>query len=124
MFAAIVFSALALVVAVYQLGLAAGMPWGNFTWGGKFPGRLPAQMRLVALLSTALLVAFAFIVSIRAGILWRDWQPISRMPIWLVVAYCALGVFANAATSSRWERRVWLPVVLAMLVSSVIVGMG
>jgi len=124
MFAAIVFSALALVVAVFQLGLAAGMPWGNLTWGGKFPGRLPGYMRLVALLSSILLVAFAFIVSIRAGILWREWQPISRMLIWLVVAYCALGVVANAATPSRWERRVWLPVVLAMLVSSVVVGMG
>ena len=56
--------------------------------------------------------------------MFPEWQPMSRTLIWVVVTYCALGVLANAATSSRWERRLWLPVVFGMLVSSVIVGMS
>ena len=115
---------LALIVAVFQLALALGMPWGKLTWGGKFPGALPTHMRAVALISFVLLVAFCVIVSTRAGVLLSEWQPISRILIWVVVAYCALGVIANAATPSRWERRIWLPVVIAMLVSSVIVGLS
>lgn len=122
MFAALAFLALALVVLVFQLAVAAGMPWGELTWGGKFTGKLPGYMRVVAFTSAMLLVAFGLIVSIRAGILFPDWQPISRTLIWFVVAYCMVGVFANAATSSRWERLVWLPVVLGMLISSVVVG--
>ena len=56
--------------------------------------------------------------------MFPEWQPMSRTLIWVVVTYCALGVLANAATPSRWERRLWLPVVFGMLVSSVIVGMS
>ena len=122
--ATMVFSALVLVVVVFQLALAAGMPWGRLTWGGKFSGTLPVYMRVVALVSAGLLVGFGLIVSIRAGVMFPEWQPMSRTLIWVVVTYCALGVLANAATSSRWERRLWLPVVFGMLVSSVIVGMS
>ena len=122
--AAFVFSAFALVATVFQLALAAGMPWGKFTWGGKFPGTLPRHMRAIAIISAVLLICFGLVVSIRAGLLLPEWRPISRMLIWMVVAYCALGVIANEATPNRWERRVWLPVVLAMLVSSIIVGMS
>ena len=122
--ATMVFSALVLVVVVFQLALAAGMPWGRLTWGGKFSGTLPVYMRVVALVSAGLLVGFGLIVSIRAGVMFPEWQPMSRTLIWVVVTYCALGVLANAATPSRWERRLWLPVVFGMLVSSVIVGMS
>jgi hypothetical protein len=122
--AAISFSGLALAAAVFQLALAAGMPWGQLAWGGKFAGILPRHMRVIAAASAALLAGFALIVSIRAGVLWPQCQPISRRLIWAVVAYCALGVVANAATPSRWERRVWLPVVCVMLLSSLIVGMS
>ena len=124
MVAAVVFLALDLVVVVFQLALAAGMPWGDLAWGGKFAGKLPGSMRVVAFVSAVFLVAFGLIVAIRAGFLLPDWQPISRTLIWLVVAYCVLGTLANAATPSRWERIVWLPVVLGMLISSLIVGIS
>ena len=91
MVAAIVFLALVLVVVVFQLALVAGMPWGELTWGGKFTGKLPGSMRVVTFISAVLLVAFGMIVSIRAGVLFPDWQPISRTLIWFVVAYCILG---------------------------------
>jgi hypothetical protein len=122
--AASVFAVLALLVAAFQLALAAGMPWGKLTWGGKFPGTLPVYMRAVAVTSAVLAVAFGLTVAIRAGILLREWQPISRKLIWVVVAYCAIGVVANAATPSGSERRVWLPVVFVMLVSGLIVAMS
>jgi hypothetical protein len=124
MVAAIVFLALVLVVVVFQLGLVAGMPWGALTWGGRFTGKLPGSMRVVAFISAVLLVAFGMIVSIRAGLLFPDWRPISRTLIWVVVTYCILGTLANAATPSSWERLVWLPVVLGMLISSLVVGIS
>ena len=121
--AALVFVSLALFVAAFQIALALGAPWGPLTWGGRFPGRLPAAMRGVAVGSALLLSAFAAIVAVRAGMMFPAWQPISRVLIWVVVGYCALGVIANAATPSRWERRIWLPVVLVMLASSLLVAM-
>jgi hypothetical protein len=123
-FAAHVFTALAVLGAVFQAALAVGMPWGRLTWGGKFTGQLPGYMRVVAVVSMALLLAFAVVVAVCAGVLWPSWQPRSRALIWGVVAYCGLGVVANALTPSRWERLLWLPVVSAMLACSVVVALS
>ena len=121
--AAGVFVALTAIVVLFQLALAAGVPWGHLTWGGRFPGRLPIRMRAAAVLSAALLVGFAAIVCARAGMASPEWQPLSRRLIWAVVAYCAIGVVANAATPSRWERIIWLPVVTLMLGCALLVAL-
>ena len=117
-----VFTVFAVLVAAFQFALAVGMPWGKLTWGGRFAGRLPSHMRGVAVVSIALLVAFAVIVAVRAGMLWPSFQSVSRMLVWCVVGYCGLGVIANAITPSRAERLLWLPVAVAMLVCSIIVA--
>jgi hypothetical protein len=52
------------------------------------------------------------------------WEPVSRTLVWGVVAYCVLGVLANALTPSRWERIIWLPVVSGMLLCSILVALG
>jgi cell division protein FtsW (lipid II flippase) len=122
--AAILFSVLAAATACFHLALALGAPWGTLTWGGRFPGRLPAAMRAVAVVSAGLLLAFGVVVSSRAGVALAEWQVLSRKLVWIVVTYCALGVVANTITPSRWERVLWLPVVLAMLVCSVVVAAG
>jgi hypothetical protein len=122
--AAYVFTALVVVVAAFQVALAMGMPWGELTWGGRFPGRLPGYMRGGAVASAALLLGSALVVGARAGVFLPQWEPISRTAVWGVVAYCALGVLANAITPSRRERAVWLPVALVLLVCSVLVAMG
>jgi hypothetical protein len=121
---ALVFGALALLAAGFQLALALGMPWGTLTWGGRFPGRLPGYMRGVAVISAALLATFALVVAVRAGLLLPEWRPLSRSVIWVVVGYSALGVVAHAVTPSPKERRLWLPIVLMMLACSVAVAAG
>ena len=122
--AAPVFIVLTAIVVVFQLALAFGAPWGRLSWGGRFPGTLPTSMRALALFSVVLLLGFAVVVAVRAGLLAASWAPQSRMLIWIVVAYCSIGVLANAATPSPWERRIWLPVVLAMLASSLVVAIA
>ena len=84
--AAGIFLTLTAIVAVFQLALAAGMPWGHLTWGGRFPGRLPAGMRAAAVLSAALLVGFATVVCARAGVAFPEWQPLSQRLSWVVVS--------------------------------------
>jgi hypothetical protein len=119
-----IFSGLVAVVIVFQIALAAGAPWGHLTWGGKFPGQLPIKMRSVAIFSAVLLATFALIVMTRAGLILPQWQAASTILVWIVVGYCALGVITNAITPSYWERILWLPVVLMMLVCSFVVAMN
>ena len=95
--AAVIYLALTAVVVAFQLALAAGAPWGELTMGGAYPGRLPPQMRGVAVASAALLMGMAG-----------------------VVAYAALGVALNAATPSARERVLWLPVVIALAVCALV----
>jgi uncharacterized membrane protein SirB2 len=120
---ALTFSFLAAAVTAFQLALACGAPWGEFTLGGKYPGRLPKRMRLVPVLSGLLLIGFVVVILARAGLAFSGLAENSRALVWFVVAYCAVGVFANYFTPSRRERAVWFPVVLLMLMASAIVAL-
>jgi hypothetical protein len=117
--AARVFAALGLLVAAFQLALALGAPWGALTWGGRFPGQLPGPMRVAAAVSLILVLMFTVIVLARAGLVRSRRTRLLTRLTWLVVAYCAVGVVANAITPSVREQRIWLPVVTTMLVCSV-----
>jgi hypothetical protein len=122
--AAIGFSLLAAFAVLFQIALVVGAPWGELTLGGKFPGKLSASLRLVAAVSGCLLTFFALVVLAKAGLILAEWTNMSKRMIWIVVGYCVLGVIANAATPSRRERMLWLPVVTAMLALSVVVAVG
>jgi len=119
-----VFTFLMVLTIIFQIALAAGMPWGELTLGGKYPGVLPKNRRWIPLASMLLLLCFAIIVETRAGNLLSDWKKISDIAVWVVVAYCGLGVLANLATPSKWERRIWLPVVTAALICSLFVALS
>ena len=122
--AALLFVSASCVVGVFQIALALGAPWGEFTLGGRWRGSLPLAVRLIPLLSVALLVFFCAVLLARAGLALPQCDSISRTFAWLVVGYCALGSIANAATRSKRERNLWLPVVLFMLASSVVVALA
>jgi hypothetical protein len=81
-------------------------------------------MRGVAIFSAALILGFGLVVAVRAGFLLPQWQPISTYLVWGIVAYFVLGVVAHLFTPSRWERIIWLPVIVVMLVSSMIVALS
>lgn len=123
-FSALLFAILAAAAAVFQIALVLGAPFGEFTLGGKYRGRLPRLIRLVPAFSAVLLCGFAVVVVARAGIAFPEMSGPSRVLVWFVVAYCAVGAFANFFTPSRRERAVWLPAVLFMLASSLIVAIA
>jgi hypothetical protein len=120
--AAIVFAVGTAVVILFQIALAFGAPWGEFTLGGRHRGQLPGAWRLVPVVSLLLLLAFVWVVLIRAGITGAAYLDLSRTLIWFVVGYCALGCVANTMTPSPRERMIWLPVVALMFVCSVYVA--
>ncbi|MDP2371367.1 hypothetical protein [Rhodoferax sp.] len=120
--AARLFGALIGATVAFQLALALGAPWGHLAWGGAYAGALPTTMRLASLASVTLLLALAAVVLIRAGMTGLRWKPASTKLVWLVVAYCGLGVIANAMSPSFWERVIWVPVTLTLLACSLVVA--
>ena len=120
--AAKIFAVFMVGAICFQIALVAGVPWGEFAWGGKYPGTLPDSMRFASVFSTFLLVMFLLVVLTRAGLILPKRSPLSKKLIWIVVGYCGLGIIANAITPSFWERIIWVPVLIICFVSSLVVA--
>lgn len=117
-----VFGIAALFAIGFQVALAAGAPWGEYAMGGRYPGRFPLRLRVAAVMQAAVLAVLGAIVLTSAGLvaspLAAPWL------IWLVVAFSAASLFVNAISRSPGERRIWVPVAIVMLGSSLIVALG
>jgi len=118
LYAALLFNLASAGVVIFQLALALGAPCGQLTLGGRWIGRLPPKVRLIPLLSIVLLCCFSAIILARANYDIPLFQLHARPLAWVVVGYCVLGCIANTMTPSKRERQLWLPVMLAMLASS------
>ena len=120
--AAIVFAVVTLGVIAFQLALAAGAPWGEYAMGGSNPGRYPTRLRVAAVGQAILLAVLAIIVLSAAGLVIPGVAASFPWLIWLVVAFSALSVVLNAISPSAPERRLWVPVTVVMLISSIVVA--
>lgn len=112
------------IAALFQLALALGAPWGEYAMGGRFPGVLPPNMRVAALIQMGILVLLAVIVFVRAGLGFEQLYPIARIAIWFVVAFFVLGTIVNLITPSKKERMIWAPVNIVLLVVSVFAALN
>lgn len=122
--AAIAFASVTAIVVAFEVALALGAPWGAYAMGGARPGRFPAAMRASAIGQAVVLALLAVIVLADAGLGLPAVSTSFRWLIWLAVAFSAVGVVLNAITRSAAERRLWLPVALVMLVSSLVVALS
>lgn len=110
---AVVFAALAGGVVLFHAAIILGAPWGRLTMGGRWPGVLPPGARVLSTLSALLMV-------VMAAVLWRGGP---GWAVWTVVGLSVLAVVANAATPSRAERRLWLPVTVVMALAALSVAL-
>ena len=122
--AAAVFALSGAVVVVFQLGLALGAPWGAYAMGGAFPGRYPPRLRVAAIVQALVIATLILVVLSAAGIVLPSLAADLPWLVWLAVGFSALSVVLNAITRSAVERRLWLPVGVVMLVTSLIVALG
>jgi hypothetical protein len=121
--AGVVYLAASVAVIGFQLALAAGAPWGELAMGGRYPGRFPPAMRVAAVVQTTILALLALIVLDAVGAVPLGWAEALPWLPWLPVAFAALSVFVNAISPSPRERRLWVPVGLVLLGSSLIVAL-
>lgn len=124
MIATVVFLVLAALVALFQLVLALGAPWGEFTMGGRFPGKLPNSMRIGAIVQLFILGGFVLIVLIRSGLVLESWDTVGRIGIWFVVAFFVFGTVLNLSSTSKKERYVMGPANVIALISLLVVALG
>jgi hypothetical protein len=92
--------------------------------GGAFRGTFPPRLRAAALIQALVLGLLAATVLSRAGLV--DGPIVRDLPwlAWLAVAFSAVSLVLNAISRSAAERRIWVPVAVALLGSSLIVATG
>lgn len=120
---AIIFTILTGIVIIFQGCLAAGLPWGKASMGGRYPGKYPPKMRVFAVLNMLVLAFIAAVVLSEANLMFPRLNTISSIGIWVIVVFFAIGTVMNAITPSKIER-IWAPVALTQFVTSLIVAMG
>ena len=121
--AAVVFAAVTAGAIAFQLALALGAPWGAYAMGGMNRGTLPPAMRVAAVVQALVLALLALAVLSRAGLVH---VPVVRdLPwlVWVAVAFSAVSLVLNGISRSPGERRIWVPVALVMLGSSLLVAL-
>jgi hypothetical protein len=121
--AAIIYAITTTGVITFQVAMALGAPWGAYAMGGASPGRFPPALRVAALVQAVVLGVLALAVLSQAGLALPSLAEAYPWLIWVAVAVSALSVLLNAITRSAGERRIWLPVALTLLVSSVTVAL-
>ncbi|WP_372342855.1 hypothetical protein [Paeniglutamicibacter sp. ZC-3] len=121
---AVVFVAVLAMLALFQLALALGAPWGRFAWGGRHPGTLPTGFRIASAFSILVYGFIAVLALDRAGMLDVFPEGFSRIGIWVVFAYLALGVVMNAISRSKPERYLMTPVALVLAVLALLIALS
>ena len=120
---ALALTAILAALAIFQLALALGAPFGRFAWGGQHRV-LPPRLRIgsaVAIVIYALIVVVAWD---RVGLIDVLPDAFSMIAMWVVFGYFALGIFMNAISKSKPERYVMVPVTIVLTVLSFLIAMG
>ena len=101
-------------LAIFQLLLIAGLPLGQFVWGGRHEV-LPTHLRIGSALSIALYLVFALLVLERAELTsFISSASFIGVAVWVLTGYFTLGVIMNGISRSRSERLVMTPVSLVL----------
>ncbi len=120
-----VVAALSAGLVIFQLGLAAGAPWGRASYGGQ-PPRIRPALRVSSAVAALVWPLIALTILRRAGV--EVWTPVPDpavpVVVWVAVAYLAVGVVLNTITRSRIERAIWMPVTTVMFVGTLVVALS
>lgn len=119
--AAWIFLFVVALLALFQIALAAGAPWGRFAWGGA-QAKLPVALRIGSVVSLLIYSACAVIVSDRAKLIDVVGDDVSGVGAWVVAGFLSLGVVMNAISRSKPERFTMTPVALVLAASAYVVA--
>ncbi len=121
---AYIFIGLTVIITGFQLALALGAPLGEYTLGGRFPGKLPGKMRVAALIQILILLLFAAIVISKSGLAFESFYNVARIGIWFVFAFFIFGSIVNFSSPSKKEKQIMGPLNIIALISTFMVAIS
>jgi hypothetical protein len=121
--AAWIFAGLLVPLAVLQVLVASGRPYGRLVWGGQHQV-LPRSLRVGSAVSPLLYAGFAALLLSRSGVLPGGETGPVVVGTWVLVAYLAVGVVVNGISRSRPERFVMTPLTLVLAGCALVVAIA
>jgi hypothetical protein len=111
--------AMTLIVAIFQIALALGAPWGEYAYGGTKTGKLPVGFRINSVVALFVMLAISGHYLAQLGVFQPILDPAGNsVANWVLVVFTGLAALANNATRSKKERMVWgIPTILMFLAS-------
>jgi hypothetical protein len=110
------------IIAVFQVALALGVPWGRAAYGGTSE-RLPPELRVASAVAAVVWLLAAVVVLGRGGYWGSPRRSAAlRWGTWLVAGLLGLGALVNFASSSPWERFGWGPLALLLAIGCVVLA--
>jgi hypothetical protein len=106
---ALVATALLALAAAFQVGLAAGAPWGQMAYGGRVvavPGPLPQAYRLGSGVAAVVLLGAMWVVLASVSVVGRGPVPVTVLTVllWCLAGAFALNTLGNARGGHPVER--------------------
>lgn len=112
------------VLIAFQLGLAAGKPWGAYAYGGTWPGVLPKGLRINSLVFALVMYPIAALYVLDAGgLVTLEWLPARSSVIGVIAGFFAIGTVVNLISRSKPERW-WAPVSLTLAVCAAVLALN
>jgi hypothetical protein len=111
-------------LAIFQILLAAGRPYGAAAFGGAITV-LPPKLRWASGISSALFCGAFYIVLAEAdlfGVARRT--TFVDVATWIFVTIFGLSTIANISSHSRWERRLMAPIALVLTICCAALALG
>ena len=114
------------VVALFQLALALGIPWGAFAFGGRAVrdnGTLPPAYRAASAVTAVVLVLFAVVILTRAGVIGASGDStLVTVMSWVIVAFMAINTPMNLLGRHWLEKYVFGGITLVLVVLCAVVA--
>ncbi len=123
MIVAIAFTVVLGLLAVFQLALAVGVPWGRFAWGGQHAGVLPTGYRIGSVIAAIVVAGIGLIALDLAGIVDVLPNGVAQVLAWVAFGLFALSLILNGISRSRLERYTMTPVALVLAVLSFLLAL-
>jgi hypothetical protein len=101
-------------LALFQILVAAGRPYGAAAFGGTHTV-LPQRLRLASAISSVVfIVALWFVLARRGPFGDAGKSTVVSVVIWVFVAVFGLSALANIGSRSRWERLLMAPLAVVL----------
>lgn len=112
------------ILGLFQVALAAGVPWGHAAYGGA-NRELSTGLRITSGIAIGIwLIAILLVVrrSQSEGVFFLSAGAVGLI-CWILAGYLAVGSVMNGISRSKAERNIWTPVSVISLVSVVVVNL-